>query len=83
MQRRGGEGGPPQPAKEARHIRTKTMQSDRNSFCGGVVSNSFYKTSQDEDNILEQLYKSKYVRIIVMMILILYTKMHNNTIHIW
>ena len=47
------------------------MQSDRNSFCGDVVLDSFYKTPQDEDNILDQMYKSKYVRIILMMILIL------------
>ena len=38
------------------------MQSDRNSF---------NKTSRFEDNILDQ-YKSKYVRIINVMILILY-----------
>ena len=48
------------------------MQSDGNSFCGDVVSDSFNKTSRDEDNILEQIYKSKYVCIINMMILILY-----------
>ena len=48
------------------------MQSDWNSFCGDVVSYSFNKTSRDEDNILYQIYKSKYVRIIIMMILILY-----------
>ena len=28
--------------------------------------------SRDEENILEQIYKSKYVRIIIMMILIPY-----------
>ena len=44
------------------------MQSDGNSFCRDVVSDSFSKTSRDEDNILYK--KSKYVCIFVMMILI-------------
>ena len=48
------------------------MQSDRNSFCGDVVLGSFNQTSWDEDNILDQIYKRKCVRIIVMRILILY-----------
>ena len=47
------------------------MQSDGKSFGGDVVSNSFNKTFRDEDNNLDQIYKSKYVRIIFMMILIL------------
>ena len=46
------------------------MQSDGNSFCGVVVSDSFNKTSRHKDKILEQMYKSKYIRIIIMMILI-------------
>ena len=37
------------------------MQSDGNNFCGEVVSDSFNKTSRDEDNILEQIFKSKYI----------------------
>ena len=44
------------------------MQSDGNSFCGDVVSNSFNKASRDEDNILDQVYESKYVLIFIMMI---------------
>ena len=48
------------------------MQSDGNSIGGDVFSGSFNKTSQDEENILDQLYKRKYVRIINVMILILY-----------
>ena len=32
------------------------MQSDGNNFYGDVVSDSFNKTSRDEDNILEQIY---------------------------
>ena len=48
------------------------MQSDGNSFYGDVVSDRFTKTFWDEDNILDQIYKIKYVRIIFMMILILY-----------
>ena len=48
------------------------MQLDGNSFCGDVVSDSFNKTSWDEDNILAQIYDSKYFKIIIMMILILY-----------
>ena len=49
------------------------MQSDGNCFCGDVVSDSLNKTSRDEDNILDQIYKGKYVRIIIMMILIFIT----------
>ena len=51
------------------------MQSDGNSFCGDVVSESFDKTSQDEDKILDQIYKSKYFRIIIVMISIPYNIM--------
>ena len=35
------------------------MYSDRNSFYGDVVSDSFNKTSRDEDKILEQIHQSK------------------------
>ena len=48
------------------------MQSDGNSFGGDVVSDSFNKTLRDEENILDQVYKSKYVRIFIIMILILH-----------
>ena len=48
------------------------MQSDGNSFYGDVISDSFNKTSPDEDNISKQIYEGKYVRIIILMILILY-----------
>ena len=50
------------------------MQSGGNSFCRDVVLNSFKKASRDEVNILDQVYESKYVRIFIMMILILYDK---------
>ena len=53
------------------------MQSDGNDLCGDVVSDSFNKTSWDEDNILDQIHYSKYVRIIFTMILILYNKYEN------
>ena len=46
------------------------MQSDGNS--GDVVLDSFNKKSRDEDNILNEIFESKYVRIIIMMILIRY-----------
>ena len=39
------------------------MQSDGNSFCGDVVSDSFNKRFRDEDKILDQIYQNKYVRI--------------------
>ena len=39
------------------------MQSDGNSYCGDVVLDSFNKVYWDEDTILEQIYKRKYVRI--------------------
>ena len=48
------------------------IQSDGNSFCGNVGPAGFNKTSRDEDNILDQKFKSRYVRIIMMMILFLY-----------
>ena len=48
------------------------MQSDRNSFCGDVVMKSFEKGSRDEENMLDQIYKSKYVRNFIIMFLILY-----------
>ena len=44
------------------------MQSDRNSFCGNVVLDSFKMSSRDEDRILDQV--SNVCRNIVMMILI-------------
>ena len=44
------------------------MQSDGSSFCGNIISDSFNMTSQDEDNNLDQMYQSKYVRIIIMLI---------------
>ena len=48
------------------------MQSDGNSFCGNDVLDSINKSFRDEDNILDQVYKSKYVRIFNRMIFILY-----------
>ena len=48
------------------------MKSVGKGFSGDVVSDCCTKTSQDEDNILEQIHKSKYVHIIIMLILILY-----------
>ena len=46
------------------------MQSDRNSFCGDDVLESFNMAYRDKDIILDQIYQSKYVRIIYIMILI-------------
>ena len=48
------------------------MQSDRNSFCGDIVLDSFNKASGDENNILHKIYESIYVRIFIMMILIVH-----------
>ena len=39
------------------------MQSDRNTFYGDVVLDSFNKASRDEDNILDQIYKKKIVSV--------------------
>ena len=36
------------------------------------VEMSFDKASRDEDNILDQVYESKYVRSFIMFLLILY-----------
>ena len=46
------------------------MQSE--GFDWDVVSDSFNKTLRDEENILDQVYKSKYVRIFIIMIWILH-----------
>ena len=48
------------------------MQSDGNSISGDGVLDNFNRAHLDEFNILHQIYKSKYVRTIFMMILILY-----------
>ena len=48
------------------------MQSDGNSFCKDLILDSFNNAFWDEDNILDQIYESKYVQIFIMMILILY-----------
>ena len=48
------------------------MQSDGNSFSGDVVLDSFNKASRDAETILEQVDESKYVKIFIIMILILY-----------
>ena len=48
------------------------IESEGNRFCGDVVLNSFNKVCRDEDNILDQVYESEYVRTFIMMILILY-----------
>ena len=48
------------------------MQSDGDTFCGDFVSDSFNKTSRDEDNILDQIDQGEYVLIDNMMILILH-----------
>ena len=34
-----------------------------------MSSNSFHKASPDEDNILDQIHRSKYVRIVIIKIL--------------
>ena len=60
-------------------LMSSVMQSDGNRFGGDVVFDSFNKASRDEQDILDQIYKSKYVCIIFLIILILYTKMLSNT----
>ena len=45
------------------------MQSQSNRFLGNVVLGSFNNASRDENNIVDQYIKSKYVRIFIMMIL--------------
>ena len=44
------------------------MQSDENIDCGDVVLNSFNKAPRDEDNILDQINKSKCARIFVLQL---------------
>ena len=53
------------------------MQSDGNRFYGDVVLDRFNKASRNEDNILDQIYKSKYVQIIIIKILILYNSLQS------
>ena len=38
------------------------LQSDGKSFCGDVVLDGFNKAFRDEDTILDQTYKIKFVR---------------------
>ena len=58
----------------------RVMQSDGNSFYGDIFSDSCNKTFRNEDNILDQISKSRYVCINIMKILILnYKKMNTNT----
>ena len=39
---------------------------DGNSFCGDVVLDSFNEASQNKDNILDQIYISKYVQTVAL-----------------
>ena len=45
------------------------MQSDGNSFCGGVVLNSLNMAYRDKDSILDQNMKGKHFGIFIMKIL--------------
>ena len=47
------------------------MQSDGSSYCGDDVLDNLNEAFLNEDNILDQIYKSKYTRIIFMINLIL------------
>ena len=49
-------------------MKRSVMQSVGNCFGGDIVSESFDKTFWVEDNILDQIYRSKCVLIIIMMI---------------
>ena len=57
------------------------MQSDGNGFCGDVVLDIFIKASRDEDNILGQIYRSKYVRIFILIILIIFNIFRKCTLY--
>ena len=48
------EGGEGRRVNERKGGIYSVMQSNGNSFCRDVVSDSFSKTSRDEDNILAQ-----------------------------
>ena len=54
------------------------MQSDGSNFGGDVVSDSLKMTFREGVNILNQIYESKYVRIIIIMILVFYN-IHTKT----
>ena len=54
------------------------MHSDGNNFWGEVILNSFINASGDEDSILaKHIYRSKYVRIFIMMIIIFHNMIEN------
>ena len=62
--------------KYKNHLNSKINKLDRmwcnqmgKVLCGDGVSDSFNKTSWNEDKISDQIYKSKYIRIIIMIIL--------------
>ena len=50
------------------HMIYSVTQSYANSFWGYVVLDTFNNESRDEDNILDQIYISKYVRTFIMRI---------------
>ena len=58
--------------KQSCHLEYWAMQSDGYSFCGDVVLDILNKASRDVDNIQDQIYQIRYVRIFIMVILILY-----------
>ena len=53
-------------------IRTVETQSGGDRFSGDVFLDIFNKISRNEDNFLDQIYVSKYVRINIIKVLILY-----------
>ena len=62
------------------YIQCDAIRSEQ--FCGDVVSEKFNKTFRDGHNNLDQIYISKYIRIIFVMIFILFNiirKLHTTT----
>ena len=53
------------------------MHSDWNSFCGDVVFHNVYMASRNEGDILDQIYKSKYVFIFIIDDLNFYDNLQN------
>ena len=62
---------------DIRQFEYNVMQSDRNSLY--VVLDSFNEIFRNEDNIVDQIYKRKCGQIIIMMILMIYNIILNNS----
>ena len=61
------------------NVHCTVMHPNWNSFWGDVVLGSFNKASRDEENILDQIYGSKYVWIFIMIIFSIFLTLYENS----